>query len=231
MQRKQKKLDDAAAALAEEKAKLKNKVNKKPKEEEGKPKKVDEERLSRLAQPKPVKQPTTATSVDEQNDKEKGEEKAMKLISGVQRGKAVDFETYLDREVPAMSDKVKKKLSGPLPEYKKEGESDGGDGARTGSRHSKVGDSTTGRKSKGMKDGESDAGASKQDSSLKVGQDNSKGGLTLKGLREIENRAAVKIQKVVKGYFTRKWYLNYVTRRKLGVPFSGLEFAQHPFLR
>lgn len=48
MQRKQKKLDDAAAALAEQKAKLKEKVNKK-KEDEAKPKKVDEERLSRLA--------------------------------------------------------------------------------------------------------------------------------------------------------------------------------------
>lgn len=84
MQRKQKKLDDAAAALAEEKAKLKQKVNKKAKEEEGKPKKVDEERLSRLAQPKVLKLPTIGNSVnDEQNDKEKGEEKAMKLISGV----------------------------------------------------------------------------------------------------------------------------------------------------
>jgi len=32
-------------------------------------------------------------------------------------------------------------------------------------------------------------------------------------------------------FFTRKWYLNYVVRKKLGVPFSGLEFAQNPFLR
>jgi hypothetical protein len=30
---------------------------------------------------------------------------------------------------------------------------------------------------------------------------------------------------MVKGFFTRKWYLNYTTRKKLGVPFSGLEFA------
>lgn len=94
-----------------------------------------------------------------------------------------------------MSDKVKKKLSGALPEFKKDGESDGGEGARTGSRHSKAGDSTTGRKSnKGQKEGESDAGASRQDLSIKDGQENNRGGgLTLKGLREIENRAAVKI--------------------------------------
>lgn len=131
-----------------------------------------------------------------------------------------------------MTDKAKKKLGGPLPEFKREGESDGGEGAKTGSRRSKGGDSATGAKVKGSKDGESDAGASKQDLSLKDGFQNERGGgLTLKGLREIENRAAVKIQKIVKGYFTRKWYLNYVTRRKLGVPFSGLEFAEHPFLR
>jgi hypothetical protein len=42
--------------------------------------------------------------------------------------------SYLDRDVPAMTDKVKKKLSGPLPEYKREGESEGGEGGRVPSR-------------------------------------------------------------------------------------------------
>ena len=36
---------------------------------------------------------------------------------------------------------------------------------------------------------------------------------------------------MIRGFFARKWYLNYVVRKKLGVPFSGLEFAQNPFLR
>jgi hypothetical protein len=51
------------------------------------------------------------------------------------------------------------------------------------------------------------------------------GSLSLKGLRDLEDAAACYIQKVVRGYFTRKWYINYQLRKKLGVPFSGLEFA------
>ena len=46
----------------------------------------------------------------------------------------------------------------------------------------------------------------------------------LKQLRELEYDAAVKIQAMVKRYLTKKWYLNYVVRKKLCVPFSGLEF-------
>lgn len=55
--------------------------------------------------------------------------------------------------------------------------------------------------------------------------------LNLKDLRELENRSAQQIQAMCRGYFARKWYLNYIVRKKLGVPFSGLEFAQNPFLR
>jgi hypothetical protein len=55
--------------------------------------------------------------------------------------------------------------------------------------------------------------------------------LNLKDLRELEHRSAQQIQSLARGFFTRKWYLNYIVRKKLGVPFSGLEFAQNPFLR
>jgi hypothetical protein len=79
------------------------------------------------------------------------------MIEAVQRGKAVDMESYLGRDVPVMNDKIKAKLSGPLPEFKKEGESSGGEGTHGGSKRSKHGDSTL-RKNKGIKEGESDGG-------------------------------------------------------------------------
>lgn len=192
------------------------------------------DRLAELAQPKPVKTATSShKDSEEDKEKERGEEKAKQMIDKVQRGKQVDLMSYLDRDVPAMNDKVKRKLGGPLPEFSKEGEDNMSEG-RSGSRRSRKGaggDSVSGKNASG-KDGESDAGTTKRDGqTLKDGLENRGGGLTLKGLREIENKAAIKIQKVVKGYFTKKWYLNYVTRRKLGVPFSGLEFAENPFLR
>lgn len=55
--------------------------------------------------------------------------------------------------------------------------------------------------------------------------------LNLRDLRDLEHRSASSIQNLARAYFTRKWYINYVVRKKLGVPFSGLEFAQNPFLR
>ena len=55
--------------------------------------------------------------------------------------------------------------------------------------------------------------------------------MTLKGLREIETNAVMRIQRMVRGQITRKWYLNYNVRKKLGVPFSGIEFVANPFLR
>ena len=30
---------------------------------------------------------------------------------------------------------------------------------------------------------------------------------------------------------TRKWYLNYMVRQRLSIPFSAIDFAQNPFLR
>jgi hypothetical protein len=74
---------------------------------------IDEDRLAALAQPKPVK---AAAAKKEDSERERGDEKAKAMIDGVTRGKNVDFESYLDRDVPVMSDKVKKKLTGPLPE-------------------------------------------------------------------------------------------------------------------
>jgi hypothetical protein len=56
-------------------------------------------------------------------------------------------------------------------------------------------------------------------------------GYTLKNLREIENKSALKIQRFVRKVFTRKWYLNFLLRKRLSMPFSGLEIAQNAFLR
>lgn len=55
--------------------------------------------------------------------------------------------------------------------------------------------------------------------------------LTLQQLRFIENGAAKHIQKIVRGKFTRKWYKAYMKRKQFGVPFSGIEILQYPFLR
>ena len=55
--------------------------------------------------------------------------------------------------------------------------------------------------------------------------------LTLQQLRFIENGSATHIQKVVRGKFTRKWYKSYMKRKQFGVPFSGIEILQYPFLR
>ena len=55
--------------------------------------------------------------------------------------------------------------------------------------------------------------------------------LNMRDLRALEDRSAQQIQSMIRGFFARKWYLNYIVRKKLGVPFSGLEFAQNPFLR
>lgn len=57
------------------------------------------------------------------------------------------------------------------------------------------------------------------------------GNLSIKDLRNLENAAAAYIQKIVKGYFIKKWYLNWQVRKRLGVPFSGLEFHENGFLR
>lgn len=55
--------------------------------------------------------------------------------------------------------------------------------------------------------------------------------LTLPQLRYIENGAARHIQKMARGLFTRKWYKAYMKRKRFGVPFSGVEIMQYPFLR
>lgn len=55
--------------------------------------------------------------------------------------------------------------------------------------------------------------------------------LTLAQLRYIEHGSARHIQKMVRGRFTRKWYKAYQKRKKFGVPFSGIEIIQYPFLR
>ncbi|CDW88809.1 UNKNOWN [Stylonychia lemnae] len=67
---------------------------------------------------------------------------------------------------------------------------------------------------------------------------NANGGYELKGanltfndLRQLEREAATYIEKMARGYFIRKWYSNYQIRRRLGIPFSGLEFTENAFLR
>ena len=63
-----------------------------------------------------------------------------------------------------------------------------------------------------------------------VGQRNSKT-LTMQQFRLIEEGAATQIQKLVRGGMTRKWYREYMKRKKFGVPFSGIEINKDPFLR
>ena len=48
---------------------------------------------------------------------------------------------------------------------------------------------------------------------------------SLTQLRRMEFASSVKIQTMVRAYFTRKWYVNLQVRKRLSVPFSGLEFA------
>lgn len=57
------------------------------------------------------------------------------------------------------------------------------------------------------------------------------GGFSIQHLRELEHAAAIKIQCLVRTSLTRKWYLNFEVRKRLAIPFSGLDFTQNPFLR
>ena len=56
-------------------------------------------------------------------------------------------------------------------------------------------------------------------------------GFSLEHLRQLENLSAVRLQRLVRMALTRRWYLNYVVRRRLSIPFSAIDFAQNPFLR
>ena len=55
--------------------------------------------------------------------------------------------------------------------------------------------------------------------------------LSLAQLRFVEHESARYIQKIIRGKFTRKWYKAYNKRKHFGVPFSGIEILQYPFLR
>jgi hypothetical protein len=50
-------------------------------------------------------------------------------------------------------------------------------------------------------------------------------GFSIQNLRELEHAAAIKIQSLVRMALTRKWFLNFVVRRRLSIPFSGLDFS------
>ncbi len=98
----------------EEKAKKeKDNAKKKKKEldqEEGKQMKrqFDEDRLAKLATPKTQSKPE---SKEEQRDKSpNADEKIKDLADKVKKGKPMDFMSYLDRDVPPIDNKVKKKL-------------------------------------------------------------------------------------------------------------------------
>jgi hypothetical protein len=68
----------------------------------------DEDRLVKLATPKVQSKPG---SKEEKRDKSpKGEDKVKEIADKVSRGKPMDFMSYLDRDVPAIDNKVKKKL-------------------------------------------------------------------------------------------------------------------------
>jgi len=68
----------------------------------------DEDRLSKLATPKTSSKPD---SKNEARGDKGGDEKVKEIADKVSRGKAMDFMSYLDRDVPAIDNKVKKKLA------------------------------------------------------------------------------------------------------------------------
>jgi hypothetical protein len=74
----------------------------------------DEDRLAQLSTPKSL----TPTPKDIEDKKKKagnvaktGDDKAKEMIDKADRGKAVDMANYLDRDVPAITNETKKKLS------------------------------------------------------------------------------------------------------------------------
>lgn len=106
-QRKQQKLEDAAAAaLVAQKAK--NKLKAGLQSAKSSERKVDEDRLLKLSQPKPVKQPQP--KID--SEKERAEQKVKDLLEKVSKGKTVDIQSYLDRDMPVFNENIKKKISG-----------------------------------------------------------------------------------------------------------------------
>ena len=70
----------------------------------------DEDRLAKLATPKPTSKPGSKDEKRDKSPNSKGDEKVRDITDRVSRGKAMDFMSYLDRDVPAIDNKLKKKL-------------------------------------------------------------------------------------------------------------------------
>jgi hypothetical protein len=72
----------------------------------------DSDRLGQLATPKSAQGSSKRESSKEGGKNEKnGEEKAKEIADKVSRGKPMDFMSYLDRDVPPIDNKTKKKLA------------------------------------------------------------------------------------------------------------------------
>jgi hypothetical protein len=71
----------------------------------------DEDRLASLATPKSLQPTPKATEAAAKKGAKSGDDKAKELLDKADKGKAVDLANYLDRDVPAMNNQTKKKLS------------------------------------------------------------------------------------------------------------------------
>jgi hypothetical protein len=71
----------------------------------------DEDRLASLSTPKSLQPTPKATEAATKKGAKSGDDKAKELLDKADKGKAVDLANYLDRDVPAMNNQTKKKLS------------------------------------------------------------------------------------------------------------------------
>jgi hypothetical protein len=71
----------------------------------------DEDRLASLSTPKSLQPTPKATEAAAKKGAKSGDDKAKELLDKADKGKAVDLANYLDRDVPAMNNQTKKKLS------------------------------------------------------------------------------------------------------------------------
>jgi hypothetical protein len=71
----------------------------------------DEDRLASLSTPKSLQPTPKANEAAAKKGAKSGDDKAKELLDKADKGKAVDLANYLDRDVPAMNNQTKKKLS------------------------------------------------------------------------------------------------------------------------
>ncbi len=71
----------------------------------------DEDRLAKLATPKVQSKPESKADTGRgASGREDGDDKVKEIADKVHRGKPMDFMSYLDKDVPAIDHKIKKKI-------------------------------------------------------------------------------------------------------------------------